>query len=468
MRNQFEVLTENQIQNIHEKSLYVLSHYGIPMKNERALNYFYTQGALIEGNNVKIPVTMVENTLSKIPSSFTIEAKDPKKSATIGSGFPPLLTPCGMPTHIIENTYKRRAATEEDLKNFMKIIHTSDVCNANYPGVVYPKMKGWNDDQITLYQTYTALNMSDKPFLGHSHDLKHSMATIEMASAATGKTSGYYAIGNVSSVSPMHWDFHMLDGLMCFSEKNQPMMIMSCPMAGMSGHIYPENTLLMSNIEILAGMVLSQLVNEGCPVIYGNHAYMADMRTLNLVTGASESTRLYTAAAQLGKFYKIPTMIGGALSDSKDFDVQTGIESTSNIFLNLMSDVDLGFQFFGILDSYNSISYAKWISDEEIVARFKLLSTPMNDVTQEYADQIGTLGENADYPNHVDTKKNYRKAVKPSLISSRTNYDEWLKRKITCQELAETICQKRIEQYDTLSLKNDPDLEKIYKKYLEN
>ncbi len=467
MQRAFPILTKAQIEGIHEKSLYFLEKYGIQFHNEEAKEIFRRAGARIDGDTVRIPSGLVSRALESAPKEFLIESRDDAKSSMLGEQHKSLLTPCGMPPNVIESEHHRRAATAQDLERFLKLAHTSRQCDIMYPGIVFPHMAGRSEDWVMLYQTYRALSLSDKPFLGHSKDLFSARATVEMASAATGKTCGYYAIGNVSSVSPLQWHRDMTDALMYFAKANQPIMVMSCPMAGMTSHMFPENTLLISNVEILAGIVLNQLVRPGAPVIYSPHAYVADLRHMNITIGSAESTRLYMASSQLARFYNLPCMVGGALSDAKDFDVQMGIESTSNIYMNLMCNVDLGFQFFGVLDNYNSISYEKWIADEEIIDRYRILEQPMDDVTFAYADIIGELGSDALYAADDDTAECYRDFMQEMPVSTHMNYENWEKGRISCRQRALEVCEKRIAQYDALGFEPNPEVEAVYRKYLE-
>lgn len=466
MQRAFPILKQEQAGNIHEKSLYFLNKYGIQFHNEQAKALFARSGARVEADTVRIPPEMVARALESAPKEFRLLAREDSRTAMVGEGHRPLLTPCGMPPNVIESENLRRTATAEDLERFIKLAHTSRQCDMMYPGIVFPHMPGRSEDSVMLYQTYRALSLSDKPLLGHSKDLFSARATIEMASAATGRTEGYYAIGNANSVSPLQWHRDMADALMYFAERNQPLMVMSCPMAGMTSHIFPENTLLTSNVEILAGVVLSQLVRPGVPVLYSPHAYAADLRHMNITIGTAESTRLYMACAQLARFYQLPCMVGGALSDAKAFDVQMGIDSTANIFMNLLSDVDVGFQFFGVLDNYNSISYEKWIADEEIIDRYRILEQPMADVTFEYADLIGQLGSDALYAADDDTAECYREFLQDMPVSTHMNYENWEKERITCQQRARAICEKRIEGYDALGFVPNPEVETVYQKYL--
>ncbi len=63
---------------------------------------------------------------------------------------------------------------------------------------------------------------------------------------------------------------------------------------------------------------------------------------------------------------EFPCRAGGALADSKCTDMQAGIESTMVMLPSILAGIDFILHGGGILDSYNVISYDKFLMDEEM------------------------------------------------------------------------------------------------------
>ncbi|MDX1401744.1 MAG: trimethylamine methyltransferase family protein, partial [Kiloniellales bacterium] len=83
-RRPIEVLSADQIEAIHHASLRVLSEAGIKVLGSDARHIYRTAGADVDNDQelVRFDPAMVEDLVAKVPSVFTIKARNPKKSLT--------------------------------------------------------------------------------------------------------------------------------------------------------------------------------------------------------------------------------------------------------------------------------------------------------------------------------------------------------------------------------------------------
>lgn len=81
----------------------------------------------------------------------------------------------------------------------------------------------------------------------------------------------------------------------------------SCPTSGGTAPMSMAGTLVVQNAVILSGVLISQLVNRGSPVIYGTASLILDMHQRRAVLGTPETVALRIAITQMGKFYDLPT-----------------------------------------------------------------------------------------------------------------------------------------------------------------
>ena len=70
-------------------------------------------------------------------------------------------------------------------------------------------------------------------------------------------------------------------------------------------------TLVTHNAEVLASVVLSQLVRPGAPVIYGSSTTNLDLRKGTATVGSPELAMINAGVAQLAQFYGIPSFVAG-------------------------------------------------------------------------------------------------------------------------------------------------------------
>ncbi|MCK4580892.1 MAG: trimethylamine methyltransferase family protein, partial [Dehalococcoidia bacterium] len=95
-----EILTEEELEAVHRGTLDVLWRTGIRLEHKRALSILENEGCKVdyENNRVRFPAGLVEESLRKCPSTFSLKARDPKNDLTIGgnttyfSAFPGMKT----------------------------------------------------------------------------------------------------------------------------------------------------------------------------------------------------------------------------------------------------------------------------------------------------------------------------------------------------------------------------------------
>ena len=81
-----EILTEEQIQSIHQGTLQVLEKTGLRIEHEKALKLLKKNGCSVDydNNRVRFPPGLVEECLRKCPSSFLVKARNPKNEFIYG------------------------------------------------------------------------------------------------------------------------------------------------------------------------------------------------------------------------------------------------------------------------------------------------------------------------------------------------------------------------------------------------
>jgi trimethylamine--corrinoid protein Co-methyltransferase len=70
-------------------------------------------------------------------------------------------------------------------------------------------------------------------------------------------------------------------------------------------------TLVVTNAEFMAGMVLAQLINKGNRLIYGSSTTIMDMQWATTPVGAPEIAIAGSGVTAMGKFYGVPAYGGG-------------------------------------------------------------------------------------------------------------------------------------------------------------
>lgn len=460
MKWSINTLTDSELSIIHNQAVEVLSRHGIRLMSEKACRIFARHGAVVEKEQVRMPPDLIRQALGSLRETFTVGARNPEHSARIGRPHPPVYGPAAGMVFVQDTEIGRRPATMEDHRNFLKLTQTSPHVQFGAAGMVYPTdihpYKGLYD------QMRQTIEMCDKPLMGLSQDARIAADTIEMARMATDGRYEHFVIGVVDALSPMAWDEKMLDALMVYAEQNQPCMIATCSLAGMSSHIRLGETLVQNHAEVLAGIVLSQLVRPGTPVIYGNTSVIADMRTMIPAAGSPEFALLASASVGLARMLKVPCRAGGGLSDAKALDAQAGLEAAINLLVTRISDADLILQGVGLLDSFSTISYEKWVMDEEILDRIDRIARGINVPDGETVESIGTAGPGGNYMMHPSTLTGFRTEHFLPTLSDRKTFAQWEQRRVRFEDRATAAWKHRLAAYQL------PELSTFTRKALDD
>jgi trimethylamine--corrinoid protein Co-methyltransferase len=446
----FNIFSGAQLQTLHEKTLYLLETTGIAMQHQPTLDLLARHGATVDGKVVKIPSKLVEEAIASAPSEFTLIGRDRAKSVRIGNGSL-IIAPTGGEVFVHDIDGGRREATLQDLTNFLKLCQTSDVIGVTDCDIVDPNELAGNA-KVCL-SMMEGIKNSDKPLEGFSIGTEQSDLCLQMTKIATQPAGDeHYIMAIVNPLSPLGWDDNMLEALWAFCSANQPVVITCCSMGGSSAPVNLTGGIIQNNVEILAGVVIAQLIRQGSPVIYGNTSSIADMRTMSLATGAPEAGLMEAAACQLARFYHLPFRGGGGMTDAKEVDVQAGVESTTNLFCAYASQADYVLHGVGMMDGFLTVSYEKWIVDEEICGRMQRFFKGMDDISEAVIQTIQDVGPRGSYLMHKSTVQSYKKEFYMPKISDRNNWDKWIKGNISIMANANRAWKKRLAEFTAPAL----------------
>ncbi|NIV33706.1 MAG: trimethylamine--corrinoid methyltransferase, partial [Anaerolineae bacterium] len=181
------------------------------------------------------------------------------------------------------------------------------------------------------------------------------------------------------------------------------------------------------NAELLAGIVLTQLVSPGTPVIYGTTSTNIDMRSGALAIGSPELAQVTAAHMQLVRFYGLPSRGSGALTDANFPNAQAGLESMMGMLTTVNSGADFVLHAAGILSSYLAFSREKFVLDDEICGRVRRFHRPLvvDDDTLAY-DAIARVGPGGHFLMEDETLKRCRTEFWSPEVSDRRTLDEWV------------------------------------------
>jgi len=268
-------------------------------------------------------------------------------------------------------------------------------------------------------------------------------------------------------ISPGYFTPENIHCMLKWAEYGVPITLLSMAMGGASAPATLLGELIVINTDILAWIVVLQILFPGTPLLYGSVSAVLDMKTGLLALGAPERGMINSGAAIMANYYDMRSMCGGLSSDAKELDAQAGFEKvvTAIPLLKERASIIYG---AGATDAGNTISYQQLIFDNEIVAGIRRMweGITIHNPSEE-VELIKKLTPRGNFMSQDHTRKNYRRHWYPEIIS-RDTYDTWKEK----GESLDQICnQKANEILDShrparLPSKVEGELERIVRNYI--
>jgi trimethylamine--corrinoid protein Co-methyltransferase len=366
---QYQPLTQEQIEQIHHASLAVLERTGIHVENEAALDLYRRGGAKVDGNRVYIPAPMIEKALESAPSRVLLAGRDSRHDVVL-EGKRVYAGTGGSPTSVLDpGADTVRPATLRDLADMARLADALEYCDF----IVVPlHPTDVPEENVPANRFYACLVNSAKHVMGGVGSVAGARQVIEMGVLIAGSLEALQTRPFVSAitcwmVSPLHLDTGVTDILIEWCKHGLPVALSSAPMAGSTSPVTLAGTLTQLNAEQLSGVVLTQLVRPGAPVLAGYIPGVADMRSGGYLGGAVEFGMMQAAAAQLAHFYRVPIYCSGGMTDSKLPDAQAGYEKMSTFLLAAMGGCNYIHHAIGMLTNMSAASLEQAVIDDEIV-----------------------------------------------------------------------------------------------------
>ncbi len=366
---QYRPLSQDQILQIHQASLQVLDSTGIHVEHPRALELFRQGGARVVEQRVYIPEGMVQKALALAPSSVLLAGRDPANDIVL-EGTRVYAGTGGSPTMVLDPASQNvRPAILVDLQQMIAVVdklsHCDFVVMPIYPTDIPAEL-------VPVNRFYTCLTNTTKHVMGGLDSVQGAQQVIRLAERIAGSPGALRARPIVSAtacwlVSPLHLDTLVTDILFAWCEQGLPLALSSAPMAGSTSPVTLAGTLVQLNAEQLSGIVLTQLMRPGTPVLAGYIPGVADMRSGGYLGGTVEFGMMQAAAAQLAQFYHVPIYCSGGMTDAKLPDAQSGYEKMATFLLAALSGANFIHHAFGMISNMSASSLEQAVIDDDVV-----------------------------------------------------------------------------------------------------
>ena len=452
MRPSVRFLDEDLIKRIVSEAHALLETLGVDVQNENAVALLADHGATIDDSTgrVHIPESLVRTAIESAPSGFALYDVLGNQTHDL-SGDNVYFTPGSSGITVLDpETGEARAPVTSDFVRFTKLTSLMKYIEAQSTAFICTDVPEAVQDS---YRLFLCLLYGEKPVVTGAFTIESYALMRDMQIAVRGSAEELAArpltVFSCCPTAPLKWSRVTAQNLLDCARDSVPVEYISMPLMGFVGPVTLVGSLIQHTAETLSGVVLSQLANPGCPVLYGGSPASFDIRYETTPMGAVETQMVDCAYSEIGKFLGMPTQAYISLSDAKALDAQAGLESSMGATLAALSGIN-SVSGPGMLDFESCVSAEKLVVDNEIcglVQRMVRGIEPRDDFPS------GPLFEELLREGHLLIADHTRTHLReehyfPGPVVERANLSRWQSEgKTTLGERARREVEKHLEAY---------------------
>jgi trimethylamine---corrinoid protein Co-methyltransferase len=447
----YEILSEDAMETLDRGWRRIVSELGVEFLLPEAVELFRAAGQKVEGENKVIfdPEFILEQ-VAKAPREFELQARNPANSAHIGGDHMVFSAVYGPP--FVREGDVRRDATMADFENFVKLSQSFPQLDSPGGTIVEP-----NDaplDSRHLDMVYALQTLSDKPYMGSVISGPNAVDTIKMGEIVFGGADALQrapvSISLINCNSPLRWDDRMLSAMVEYNRANQAVVMTPFLLMGAMSPVSIPATLVQQIAEALTGIALCQLVQPGCPVVFGSFLSNTDMQSGSPSFGTPESAIGLLCTGQIARYFGLPFRSGGGLTASQTADAQSAYEALMTLLPTFLAGTNFVMHSAGWLEGGLVSCYEKFIIDIELLRMLRHEFTPLEIDEASLAfgahEEVGSGGH---FLGAMHTLERFRECFYRPLLSSTENFDRWTRNGgQDAAERASKIWRDTLEAYE--------------------
>ena len=414
-------LSNEDVQAMHEATLRILHEVGVIWTHKPSLDILLEAGCTMNGNRVCFPPDLVMDSIAKANKRPCIRGRNGQVNE-LGGGNLYFHNLGGARDVFDARTGTRHAATNEDGINAVRLLDALPNCHTVTPFFTPPDV---SNEMMAMYMFRHALSNTTKPVQGpgiqFGHEVRHA---VEMA-AVVGIPAHELTL-SLSPVSPLTMHDIAAEAIMQMAKYGIVHANLPCPTGGATSPMTITGSIVQQSAESLAPLVLAQIINPGCGVVYCGRLAMLEPRT-GLLWGGVELGLTSAATVQLGHYYGFSVNVYGFSTNAHTLDAQNAFERGLNAAIPALAGAD---ELSGIGEMEAGVmgSFAQMVLDNELVGSVLRLRGGLSaDVEHLAVDIIGNvMNGTRNFLGQKHTMKHLRAGeIALTKLAERNSWDTW-------------------------------------------
>ena len=426
-RLRLELLSPDDIGQIHETTLEVLEQLGVKFHSQRTLDILERNGATVDRASTiaRIPGPLIERALSTLPGQFVLGARNPEFDLPLDGEHVYISTDgCGVSCREADGTI--RPSVKSDVARSARVAQALDHVSAT--SAIVSALDCPAETRV-LHEFDACLRNSEKHSIVVSvKEEREARSLIRMAEAVAGgrdelrRRPLFTAI--ICTVSPLHQERFGMDLALTLAEAGIPVSFYPMPIVGATAPVTLAGSAVVGNAEMLSAMTVVQLAHPGAKVIHGGGPTAMNMSSGAYASNSPEATLLRGAQGQMADFYGMPAWYGSGATAAPEPGAQSAYENTLAMMMAYLCGADVTFGT-GLLDGSRVLCLENMVIDDEVISMVKrmLKGIAVNSETLA-VDLIKETGFKGDYLFSNHTRAHVRDLWSARLGETR-GYQAW-------------------------------------------
>jgi trimethylamine--corrinoid protein Co-methyltransferase len=355
-------LSPEEVESIHQATLRILAETGVTLTEPASRDLLTAAGATVRGTRLLLPPELVEKCIAGAGKRTSIRGRG-GATKTLGDGSLYFHNLGGAPNVYDAASGTRRPATVQDVRDATRLLDALENCHTITPFFTPTEVPG---GVMSLAMYRHALPHTVKPVQGPGVQFAAEARYAVKMAEVIGKPDEVLTLA-LSPVSPLAIPDHEALAIMEIARLGIAFAPLPCPTAGTTAPMSIAGAVAQQNAEVLAALVLAQLVRPGLPIIYCGRLAMMEPRTGLSVWGGVELGIASAVTVQVGHRYGLPVNVYGFSTNAHSLEVQNGFERGLNALIPALAGAD---ELSGIGEMEAGVmgSFAQMVTDNELVA----------------------------------------------------------------------------------------------------
>jgi len=428
------ILSTDEVEFLKDKIQILLSTKGIKIEHPEVMEILKKAGAEVSESSglVKFPKQLFDEALKQVPREFTLAGIDPKNDlhfphpqglfhtrTCTGGMYYPNENENGEYHHILI----------EEVAEWTKLINALE--NINFWSLPSTNPIGFPAETIDIHTFDTVLRNTTKHGWVQPYEAENIKYLIEMAAAVVGGKEQLRKKPIISaiccSVPPLTFKYMDMNIIYECCKAGVPLQPCSLPAAGANVPITPSGIALVACAEVMAMIIMAQIIAPGTPCVATPLLFEMDMLTTVTTQSAMSTTMGRMIAMQLfQEGYGIPAHTYATGTDSCTLDGQSGFEQASLSHMVALAGASV-LGGAGQLETAKAINPLQLIIDNDVFGMVKQLKggSVVDEEAVAWAD-IMALTDHEGFVAKKHTFRHFRDGYRAKTFSrdSRTAWVE--------------------------------------------